>query len=58
MSDNQPKGRQANIKIQNRMPEKSVFFERVMPVILVVFSLTTVILILFALGVLLGIVKY
>ena len=41
-----------------RMPEDSVLYERVIPALLVVLGIVTVGLILFALGVLLGIVPF
>ena len=56
MTANQSGDKPANVK--NRFPKKSVFYERVLPIIFVSFGALTVILILFALGVLLGIVKY
>lgn len=42
----------------NRMPEGSLFYERVVPALLVLLGIVTVVLILFAAGVLLGIVPF
>lgn len=42
----------------NRMPADSAFFERIVPIMLIVLGIITVALILFALGVLLGIVPF
>lgn len=42
----------------NRMPSDSAFFERVVPILLIVLGIITVALILFALGVLLGFVPF
>ncbi|MFP3854315.1 MAG: hypothetical protein ACLFWD_08495 [Anaerolineales bacterium] len=40
------------------MPSDSAFFERVVPILLIVLGIITVALILFALGVLLGFVPF
>lgn len=45
-------------KTMSRMPAHSVFFEKVVPVLLALMGLLTVTLILFALGVLLGIIRF
>jgi len=45
-------------KVASHMPEDSVFFEKVVPVLLVVMGVLTVTLIVFAAGVLLGIVHF
>lgn len=42
----------------SRMPERSVFFEKVVPILLVVMGVVMVGLILFALGVLLGMITF
>ena len=41
-----------------RMPENSVFYEKVVPLVLVVLGIVTVALIVFALGVLVGVVPF
>ena len=51
-----PKHAPANSK--SRMPENSVLFEKVVPAELAFMGILTVILILFAAGVLLGIVQF
>jgi hypothetical protein len=43
---------------KSRAPEKSVLFERVIPALLIVMSIVMLLLILFAAGVLLGIVHF
>lgn len=43
---------------KSRMPENSVIFDKVIPAVLVFMGILTVILILFAAGVLLGIVQF
>ncbi len=45
-------------KSLSRMPDHSVFFEKVVPVLLALMGLLTLTLILFAVGVLLGIVHF
>jgi hypothetical protein len=55
-AENIPKRPPANSK--SHMPENSVLFEKVIPVALVLMGLLTAILILFAAGVLLGIVQF
>jgi hypothetical protein len=46
------------IPSKSRMPENSVLFERIVPAALVFMGILTVILILFAAGVLLGIIQF
>ena len=46
------------VKSSTHMPSDSVFFEKIVPVLLLVMGLLTVGLILFAAGVLLGIVHF
>jgi hypothetical protein len=55
-AENVPKRVPANSK--SRMPENSVLFEKVIPGALAFMGVLTVILILFAVGVLLGIVQF
>jgi len=47
-----------NVNSKSRMPENSVLFERIIPVALISMGILTVVLILFAAGVLLGIVQF
>jgi hypothetical protein len=56
MSDNSPVRQTKTTK--SHAPEDSALFERVIPVLLVVLGIVTVVLILFAAGVLLGIVHF
>jgi len=55
-AENVPKRTPLNSK--SRMPENSVLFERIIPAALVFMGILTVLLILFAAGVLLGIVQF
>ena len=55
-AENLPKRNPINSK--SRMPENSVLFERIIPTALVFMGILTVLLILFAAGVLLGIVQF
>ena len=43
---------------KSHMPENSVFYEKVVPIVLIVMAIITTALILFAAGVLLGIVRF
>jgi len=45
-------------KVVSRMPSGSLFFEKIVPLLLVLMGLLTVVLVLFAAGVLLGIVHF
>jgi len=42
----------------SRIPKGSVFFEKIVPVLLVVMGILTIGLILFALGILLGLIQF
>ena len=55
-AENIPKRSPASSK--SRMPENSVLFEKIVPAALAFMGILTVILILFAAGVLLGIVQF
>jgi hypothetical protein len=55
-AENVPKHTPINSK--SHMPENSVLFERIIPAALVSMGILTIILILFAAGVLLGIVQF
>jgi accessory gene regulator protein AgrB len=46
------------IRDKSRMPENSVFYERVVPGLLIMLGIIMVILILFAAGILVGIVPF
>jgi hypothetical protein len=56
MSENTPIRRTKTTK--THAPEDSALFERVIPVLLIIMGVVTVLLILFAAGVLLGIVHF
>lgn len=47
-----------NMLRKSHMPENSLFYEKVVPILLVVMGIITTTLILFAAGVLLGIVNF
>ena len=49
--------RNAQLK-KSHMPQHSVFFEKVVPILLAGMGVLTVVLILFAAGILLGIIKF
>ncbi|MGB7876882.1 MAG: hypothetical protein WBL25_21060 [Anaerolineales bacterium] len=55
-AENVPKRTPINSK--SRMPENSVLFEKIVPVALAFMGILTVILILFAAGVLLGFIQF
>jgi len=55
-AENVPKRPPANSK--SRMPENSVLFEKIIPAALAFMGILTVILILFAVGVLLGFIQF
>ena len=55
-AENIPKRSPANSK--SRIPENSVLFEKVIPAALIFMGILTVVLILFAAGVLLGFVQF
>jgi hypothetical protein len=42
----------------HRIPEKSVIFNRLIPVLFIILGIATVLLILFALGVLTGVIRW
>jgi hypothetical protein len=56
VDDRQP--RPAAIRKKNRMPANSVFYEKIVPIILIAFGIVMAGLILFAAGVLLGLIHY
>lgn len=65
MTDREPSGEQGAEPARRprrpsttRMPQGSVFYERVVPILLVSMGIITVLLILFAVGVLLGVVPW
>lgn len=53
-----PNGIRATNKPQSHMPKDSTFFEKVIPALLIFMGVLTVVLILFAAGVLLGIIRF
>jgi len=55
-AQNIPKRNQVNSK--SHMPENSVLFERIIPAALIFMGILTAVLILFAAGVLLGIIQF
>ncbi len=57
MEETEDRGRPI-VRGTSRMPDDSVLFERVIPVVLAGLGILTVVLILFAAGVLLGIVPF
>jgi hypothetical protein len=44
--------------VKTHIPKDSLLFEKIIPALLIFFSLLTVLLILFAAGVLLGLIKF
>ena len=55
-AENVPK--RAPVSSKSRMPENSVLFEKIVPAALALMGILTVVLILFAAGVLLGIIQF
>jgi hypothetical protein len=53
----QPKPNQ-RLREQSHMPKNSVFFEKVVPILLIGMGILTALLVLFAAGVLLGLVYF
>jgi len=49
---------QSNLKSKSHMPKDSVFFEKIVPISLITMGIVTLGLILFAAGVILGIVQF
>jgi uncharacterized membrane protein len=47
-----------NLRRQSHMPQGSVLFEKVIPILLAVMAIIMVVLILFAAGVLAGIIRF
>lgn len=58
MADHQKRVRKIVSQKQSHIPENSVMFEKVVPALLVGLGVLTVVLILFAAGVLLGVVTF
>ena len=50
--------RREELRQKSHMPENSVFYEKVIPVLLIGMAVFTVVLILFSAGVLLGLVNF
>jgi len=42
----------------SRMPENSMFYDRIIPAVLIILGVTTVAMILFALGILTGLIRW
>jgi hypothetical protein len=49
---------QSNLKNKSHMPKDSLFFEKIVPISLITMGIITLGLILFAAGVILGIIHY
>ena len=49
---------QSNLKSKSHMPENSVFFEKIVPIALITMGIITLGLMVFAAGVILGIVHF
>ena len=49
---------QVNLKGKSHMPKDSFFFEKIVPISLIIMGIITLGLILFALGVILGIIQF
>jgi len=49
---------QTNVKSKSHMPKDSLFFEKIVPISLITMGVVTLGLILFAAGVILGIVQF
>jgi hypothetical protein len=56
MTDKMPEQNQANTK--SHLPRNSIFFEKIIPALLVVMGILTILLILIAAGVILGIIHF
>lgn len=52
------RGKEMKKRSINRMPEGSLFYERIVPILLVVMGVLTASMILFAAGVILGIIPF
>lgn len=58
MDDVNPQDRRSALREKSHMPQHSVFFEKIVPILLVLMGIIMAALILFAAGVLLGIVNF
>jgi hypothetical protein len=58
MDDANQAERRRALQIKSHMPQHSLFFEKIVPILLVGMGIITAALILFAAGVLLGIVRF
>lgn len=58
MAERKNKARKIVSKSQSHIPKDSVFFEKVVPALLGGMAVVTVVLILFAIGVLAGIIQF
>ena len=46
------------LRTRSHMPQNSLFFEKIVPILLAVMGVVTVLLVLFAAGVLLGLIRF
>lgn len=58
VNDSNRKQTRQVVRGKSRMPENSVFYEKLVPVLLILMALIMVVLILFAVGVLIGVVPF
>jgi hypothetical protein len=58
LNQNQSQADTPRLGGKSHMPSDSLFFEKIVPVILVVMGIVTVVLVLFAAGVLLGFIHF
>jgi hypothetical protein len=58
MEDVKQSSRTDVVRRKSHMPQHSIFFEKVVPILLIGMGVVTAALVLFAAGVLLGIVKF
>ena len=58
MAKTDPKSRKIVSKSQSHIPKDSVLFEKVVPALLVGMAVLTVVLILLALGIIIGVIQF
>jgi len=58
MTEHEPTPRQLRLRKKSRIPSNSIFFEKIVPILLIGMAALTLFLILFAIGVLLGFVSF
>ena len=54
----EPTAKRTSMKDKSRFPANSVLFEKIVPLLLAIMGIVTLVLILFAAGVLLGVVRF